>query len=128
MLVSPFVFHSLYLTIFPLSSSHLLFLCGSILSHISMITTSRVGEFVDSHLHLYLPIMSPIDHGPFQYLANYLTTGSRASTIKHLCPLFHHIHLAPKNFHDLQFMLLLVRTHQGFEKIGINKRTMDVVL
>jgi hypothetical protein len=28
----------------------------------------------------------------------------------------------PKNFCDLNFMLLLVRTQQGFENIGINKR------
>jgi hypothetical protein len=128
MFVSPFLFPPLYLPIFPLSSSPLLSLSGSILSRISMITASRVGGLADAHLHLYLHIMSPTDHRPFQYLANYLTTGSRVSAIEHLCPLFRHIHLAPKNFCDLQFMLLLVRTHQRFEKIGINKQTIDVVL
>jgi hypothetical protein len=96
MFVSPFLFPPLYLPIFPLSSSPLLSLSGSILSHIFMITGSRVGGLADAHLHLYRHIMSPTDHRPFQYLANYLTVGSRVSAIELLCPVFRHIHLAPK--------------------------------
>jgi hypothetical protein len=61
-----------------------------------MITTSWIRGLADAHLYLYLHTMSPTDRGPFQYLANYLTTGSRVCGIQHLCPLFRHIHLAPK--------------------------------
>jgi hypothetical protein len=97
MFVSPFLFPPLYLLIFPLSSSPVLSLSGSILSRIFMIMASRVGGLEDAHLHIYLHTMTPTDHQSFQYLVNYLTTASRDSAIKLLFPLFGHIHLAPKN-------------------------------
>jgi hypothetical protein len=83
-----------------------------------MITASWIRRLADAHLYLYLHTISSTDYNSFQYLANYLTIGSRVCGIQHLCPMFH----------DLQFMLLLVATDEGFEKISINKRTIDVVL
>jgi hypothetical protein len=98
MFVSPFLFPPLYLPFFPLSSSPLLSISSSILSCIFMITASWVGGLEDAHLHLYHHIMSPTNRHPFQYLANYLTIGSQVSAIKLLCPVFRHIHIAPKTF------------------------------
>ena len=104
----------------------LLSLSSSIFSRNYMITASWIHKLTT--LYLYIHTMSPTDRGPFQYLDNYLITGSQVCSIQHLCPLFHHIHLHPNNFHDIQFMPLLVRTHQGFKRICINKITIDVFL
>jgi hypothetical protein len=78
----------------PLPPPPLLSLCGSIFSCSYMITTSWICKL--KTLYLYIHTMSPTDRDPFQYLANYVITGSRVCSIQHLCPLFRHIHLAPK--------------------------------
>jgi hypothetical protein len=139
-----------YLALFPLSSSHVLSLSRYILSRLSIIVGSNVGGLTYLHLHLYPHMMNPIDRCSFPYLANFMPavvglalSNSVASCfvicgIHHLCPLFAVSNtyvpcsdiyiLHPKNFRDMQFMPLLVRTHQGFERICINKRTIDVLL
>jgi hypothetical protein len=97
-------------------SPPLLSLCGSIFSRISMIMASWIRGLADADIYLYLHTMSQTDRGP----------GFAVSNTYVPCSVIYILH--PKNFSDLQFILLLVRTHQGFENIGINKRTIDVVL
>jgi hypothetical protein len=72
----------------------LLSLGGSIFSRNYMITAPWICKLTT--LYLYLHTMSPINRGPFQYLANYLITRSQVCGIQHLCPMFRHIqHIFP---------------------------------
>ena len=95
--LSPFLFPLLYLPIFPFSSSPLLSLYGSILSHISMIASSWVSRLTDPHLHLYPHITSLTDFRSFPYLANFMATVSGVGAIELSCLVLRDIHLAPKN-------------------------------
>jgi hypothetical protein len=95
-LFSSFLFPLLYLLVFPFSSSPLLVVYGSILSHVSMLAGSRGGELKNPHLHLYLHITSPIDRCSFAYSANFMAAGSRVSAIEHSCPVFGVYILHPK--------------------------------
>ena len=95
-LFSPFLFPLLYLLIFPFSSSPLLSLSCSILSHISMIAGSQGDGLIDPHLHLYPHITILIDHCSFPYLANFMFAVVGAGAFKLCCCLFRDIHIALK--------------------------------
>jgi hypothetical protein len=60
------------LVLFPFSSSHVLSLCGYILSLFSMIMGSSVGGLTFIHLHLYPHMTNPTDRCSFPYLANFM--------------------------------------------------------
>ena len=59
------------LVLFPFSSSHVLWLCGYIISLLSIIVGSSVGGLTYLYLHLYNQMMNPTDHCCFSYLANF---------------------------------------------------------
>ena len=69
-----------------------------------MITTSWIHKLAT--LYLYIHTMSPTNRGSFQYLANYLATGTWVCGIQHLCPLFR----------DLQFIAFTSDNSPGVRK------------
>jgi hypothetical protein len=60
------------LTLFPFSSSRVLSLSSYILSFLSMIVGSNIGELTYLHLHLYPHMMNLTDHCSFPYLDNFM--------------------------------------------------------
>jgi hypothetical protein len=62
------------LVLFPFSSSHVLPLCGYILSRLPMIASPSVGGLTYLRLHLYPHMTNPTDLCFFPYLANFMAT------------------------------------------------------